>query len=195
MLTEQLYSQSGVGLKIKSLIDGMSSSSRLTRDFYTQDVLKVAPGLIGKALVVRSEKRSFKNIITEVEAYRGSEDKACHASKGRTLRTEIMYHEGGKIYVYFVYGMYWMLNVVAGTKDIPQAVLIRGAGECKGPGKLTRLMSIDGSYYGEDLTISDRIWIEDTGINLPYETGKRIGIDYAGDPWKNKPWRYYAVPG
>jgi DNA-3-methyladenine glycosylase len=104
-----------------------------------------------------------------------------------------MYHEGGKIYVYFVYGMYWMLNVVAGPTDIPQAVLIRGAGECNGPGKLTRSMSIDGSYYGEDLTLSDRIWIEETGIILPYETGKRIGIDYAGDPWKDKPWRYYTT--
>jgi DNA-3-methyladenine glycosylase len=193
MLMEPVCSQYGAGLKIKYLINAMDSASRLARDFYTRDVLEVAPGLIGKVLVVNSGQQISKNIITEAEAYRGSEDKACHASRGRTRRTEIMYHEGGNIYVYFVYGMYWMLNVVAGRTDIPQAVLIRGVEGCAGPGRLTRMTGIDGSFYGEDLVISDRIWIEDMGINLPFETGPRIGIDYAGDPWKNKPWRYYAV--
>jgi DNA-3-methyladenine glycosylase len=190
-----VFSGTGVSLKKKYPIDIMNSSSRLFREFYSRDVLEVAPGLIGKVLVVRSGQQFFKNVITEVEAYRGSEDKACNASRGRTRRTEIMYHEGGKIYVYFVYGMYWMLNVVAGKTDIPQAALIRGVEGCPGPGKLTRMIAIDGSYYGEDLTISERIWIEDTGLNLPYGTGTRIGIDYAGDKWKNKPWRYFAIPG
>jgi DNA-3-methyladenine glycosylase len=191
---EQMFSPSGTNLKIKFLIETMSSSARLARDFYTRDVLEVAPGLIGKVLAVRSETGTFKKIITEVEAYRGPEDKACHASKGRTRRTEIMYHEGGMVYVYFVYGMYWMLNVVAGETDNPQAVLIRGVEGCNGPGKLTVRMAINGSFYGEDLTISDRIWIEDTGVKLRWGTGNRIGIDYAGDPWKSKPWRYFAIP-
>jgi DNA-3-methyladenine glycosylase len=173
----------------------MDSSSRLTRDFYTRDVLIVAPELIGKELVVRSNDNSFKRyVITDVEAYRGAEDKACHASKGRTGRTEIMYHEGGKIYVYFVYGMYWMLNVVTSVKDDPQAVLIRGIYGYKGPGILSREIGIDGSYYGEDLAISERIWIEETGRALKFRTGKRIGIDYAGEGWKNKPWRFYVSP-
>jgi DNA-3-methyladenine glycosylase len=170
----------------------MNSGSRLTKDFYTRDVLEVAPALIGKELVARSENNSYKRfIITEVEAYRGVEDRACHASKGKTKRTEVMYHEGGKIYVYFVYGMYWMLNIVTGEKDNPQAVLIRGVEGCYGPGKLTRVIGIDGSYYGEDLTQSDKIWIEDNGRNCKYKTGTRIGIDYAGEPWKDKPWRFY----
>jgi DNA-3-methyladenine glycosylase len=171
----------------------MSPSNRLNREFYVRDVLKVAPDLIGKELVVRLENNSFnKYIITEVEAYRGAEDKACHASKGRTKRTEIMYHEGGKVYVYFVYGMYWMLNIVAGGENNPQAALIRGIKGFEGPGKLTRGLSINGSFYGEDLTVSRRIWIEDNGISCKYNTGPRIGIEYAGKFWSRKPWRFYS---
>lgn len=170
----------------------MTSSSRLNRDFYIRDVLYVAPELIGKELVIRLGDNSYGNyIITEVEAYRGAEDKACHASKGRTQRTEIMYHEGGKLYVYFVYGMYWMLNIVTGEKNNPQAALLRGIEGYNGPGKLTRGLRINGSFYGEDLTISSNIWIENNGRTCEYKTGPRIGIDYAGKPWKDKPWRYY----
>jgi DNA-3-methyladenine glycosylase len=170
----------------------MNSGARLLKDFYIRDVLKVAPDLIGKELVIRSDNNIYKRlIITEVEAYRGVEDKACHASKGRTRRTEVMYGEGGRIYVYFVYGMYWMLNIVTGEKDNPQAALIRRVDGYPGPGRLTRSFGIDRSYYGEDLTRSDRIWIEDKGLTLNFKTGKRIGIDYAGDPWKDIQWRYY----
>ena len=193
MSTELRYSGSGTDSKIKYPTDFMNFGSRLTNDFYLRDVLNVAPELIGKEIVVRSENDSCKRFaITEVEAYRGNEDKACHASKGRTKRTEIMFCEGGKIYVYFVYGMYWMLNVVTAEKDNPQAVLIRGVMGFRGPGILTREIGINGSYYGEDLTQSHRIWIEDAGMNPPVKTGKRIGIDYAGEPWKNKPWRFYV---
>jgi DNA-3-methyladenine glycosylase len=170
----------------------MSFSNRLTREFYIRDVLDVAPDLIGKELIIRSENFSFlRYVVTEVEAYRGVEDKACHASKGRTKRTEVMYHEGGKIYVYFVYGMHWMLNIVAGEENNPQAALIRGIEGFKGPGKLTRALNINGSFYAEDLTVSDRIWIEGNSRPYNYKTGPRIGIDYAGFPWKNKPWRFY----
>jgi DNA-3-methyladenine glycosylase len=186
------YSGYGTGLKKKSHIDRMNSGSRLTKDFFTRDVLEVAPDLIGKELVVKSDNDNYNRlVITEVEAYRGAEDRACHANKGRTKRTEVMYYEGGKIYVYFVYGMYWMLNVVTGGKDNPQAVLIRGVKGCTGPGRLARAIGIDGSYYGEDLAESDRIWIEDKGITLACKTGKRIGIDYAGEQWINMPWRFY----
>jgi len=171
----------------------MNSGSKLTKDFYARDVLKVAPELIGKEIVVRKRINTYNRfVITEVEAYRGEEDKACHACKGKTKRTEVMYSEGGKIYVYFVYGMYWMLNVVTGMKNNPQAVLIRGVEGFSGPGRLTREIGIDGSYYGEDLTCSERIWIEDKGIKPVIKTGERIGIDYSGDPWKDKPWRFYV---
>ncbi|MCU0472805.1 MAG: DNA-3-methyladenine glycosylase [Bacteroidales bacterium] len=170
----------------------MNTAERLTRDFFVRDVLYVSPDLIGKTLALQSEDDLIRRfIITETEAYRGPEDKACHASKGRTARTDVMYQEGGKIYVYFVYGMYWMLNFVAGAKDNPQAALIRGIEGFNGPGKLTRAIGIDKSFYGEDLTSSKRIWVEDTGFNPEFKTGPRIGINYAGDPWKDKPWRYY----
>jgi len=170
----------------------MDPGTRLVRDFYLRDVLNIAPDLIGKVLVVRSDNNSYmRTVITDVEAYRGTEDRACHANKGRTKRTEVMYEDGGKVYVYFVYGMYWMLNIVAGERENPQAALIRGVKGFNGPGKLTRGLKIDGSFYGEDLTASDRIWIEDTEGKFEYKTGPRIGIDYAGEYWKDKPWRFY----
>lgn len=189
---ESKYSGSGICLKIKSHTDSMDHGTRLSRDFYIRDVLNIAPELIGKVLVVRTDNNSYtRRSITEVEAYRGAEDRACHASKGRTKRTEVMYRDGGKIYVYFIYGMYWMLNVVAGERDNPQAALIRGVTGFNGPGKLTKGLVIDGSFYGEDLASSDRIWIEDNHRVYKFKSGPRIGIDYAGEPWKDKPWRFY----
>jgi DNA-3-methyladenine glycosylase len=166
---------------------------RLKRDFFTRDVLDVAPGLLSKILAIRSGDGLIRRFnISETEAYRGSEDKACHAYKGRTPRTEIMYHEGGRLYVYFVYGMYWMLNIVTGTENDPQAVLIRGFENCTGPGRVAKLLGIDKSFYGEDLTCSLRIWIEESGISPSFETGPRIGVDYAGEYWKNKQWRFFV---
>ncbi len=170
----------------------VGKAERTGRDFFIRDVLEVAPDLLGKALTVRFGDGGIRKfIITETEAYRGQEDRACHASKGRTRRTEIMFHEGGRLYVYFVYGMYWMLNIVTAEEDNPQAVLIRGLENYPGPGRVTRALGINRSFYGEDLVTSERIWIEDNGIVPAYKTGPRIGIDYAGETWKNKPWRYY----
>ena len=190
MPEEKRFLKNGMILKTKSPID-VPVGVKLSRDFFIRDVLQVAPELIGKILVVCRENNSYgRFVITETEAYRGKEDEACHASKGRTPRTEVMYHEGGKIYVYFVYGMYWMLNFVAGEKDNPQAALIRGIEGFSGPGRVTKALNIDRSYYGEDLTNSKRIWVEDAGIKPVIKTGPRIGINYAGEIWKNKPWRY-----
>ncbi|HEX2969462.1 MAG TPA: DNA-3-methyladenine glycosylase [Bacteroidales bacterium] len=169
----------------------MEKGGRLDREFFIRDVLEVAPDLPGKNLVFCSNGSIAKLMINEVEAYRGEEDLACHAAKGRTKRTEMLYHEGGNIYVYFIYGMYWMLNFVTGSEGIPQAVLIRGAGIFNGPGKLARAIGIDRSFYGEDLTSSDRIWVEETGIRPVIQTSPRIGVDYSGETWKNKPWRYF----
>lgn len=182
-------------MTIKPNIKTMPEIRRLERDFFTRDVLDVAPDLLLKVLVIRSEDCNIRRFsISETEAYRGSEDKACHASRGRTPRTDIMYHEGGRLYVYFVYGMYWMLNIVTGAESDPQAVLIRGFENCTGPGRVTKLLGIDRSFYEEDLTTSSRIWIEDPGIKPVYKTGPRIGINYAGEPWKSKPWRYFCLP-
>ena len=173
-------------------IRSVAETVKLERSFFTRDVLEVAPDLLCKVLVIRSENNAIRRfLISETEAYRGSDDMACHAARGRTPRTEVMYHEGGRLYVYFVYGMYWMLNVVTGGENDPQAVLIRGLENCQGPGRVTRLLGIDRSFYGEDIVSSGRIWIEKSGIKPDYMTGPRIGVDYAGEFWKNKPWRFY----
>jgi DNA-3-methyladenine glycosylase len=164
---------------------------RLDRAFYSRDVLEVAPRLLGKHLVrIGPDGTKFKYVITETEAYRGGEDMACHASKGRTPRTEVMFGEGGHLYMYLIYGMYWMMNVVTGEVDVPQAVLFRGLREASGPGRLTRLVEVDRHFYGEDLVSSDRIWIEETGSAPGYTAGPRVGIDYAGEPWKSLHWRF-----
>jgi len=170
----------------------MSPEIRLTRSYFTRDVLDVAPDMPGKIICVRLPDGKYGRFqITEVEAYRGGEDKACHASKGRTARTELMFQEGGRLYIYLIYGMYWMLNIVTGEKDNPQAVLIRGVEKYRGPGVLTRSLGIDKSFNGEDLVTSERIWIEDAGLAPIIKTSPRIGIDYAGEYWKDRPWRYY----
>ena len=177
-----------IGLILKSL----ALNKKLDITFFERDVLEVAPGLIGKILVRKLDNgKVLRFKITETEAYRGEEDLACHASKGRTKRTEVMYGEGGFVYVYLIYGMYWMLNFVTGKKNQPQAVLIRGIEGFKGPGRLGKILQIDKSFYGEDLTRSDRIWIENSLQKPKIVSGKRIGIDYAGKVWANKAWRYY----
>lgn len=172
----------------------MIPAPRLKRDFYIRDVLEVAPDLLSKRLVIKMPGGIYNKFrITEVEAYRGSEDKACHACKGRTTRTEIMFHEGGKLYVYLIYGMYWMLNIVTADEGVPQAVLIRGIENHNGPGKITRDLGINKSLYGEDLTTSERIWLEESGYIPVIKTSPRIGVEYAGEFWKTRPWRYYSI--
>ena len=169
----------------------MSYDLKLPRDFFTRDVLIVAPELLGKILVCRVGEELLRYRITETEAYRGAEDLACHACKGRTARTEAMFHTGGVLYVYLIYGMYWMLNIVAGQENEPQAALIRGLEGLYGPGRLTRRLQIDRSFYDEDVTVSSRIWLEDDGFKPLYATDARIGVDYA-DEWKDKPWRFFV---
>jgi len=165
---------------------------RLGRSFFRRDVLEIAPELIGSVLVRKYDDDTVtRHIITDIEIYRGVEDLACHASKGKTPRNSVMFEDGGLVYVYFVYGIHWLLNVVTGSKNDPQAILIRGLHDCQGPAKLTRKLSIDGDFYAEDLSISSRLWIE-PGINLPYQTGPRIGVNYAGEYWKDIPWRYFV---
>lgn len=165
--------------------------NRISESFFIRDVLDVAPDLLGKILVCKTNNIISKIKIVEVEAYRGEEDLACHARKGRTKRTEIMYHTGGHLYLYLIYGMYWMLNIVTGPKNFPQAVLIRGIEGYNGPGKLTKNLNIDKSFHGENIVRSNRIWIENSTQIIDYNTSPRIGIDYAGEIWKNKPWRFY----
>ena len=164
---------------------------RLTASFFQNDVLTVAPQLLGKKIIrVYPNGQINEFLITETEAYRGEDDLACHASKGRTARTEVMYLNGGHVYVYLIYGMYWMLNFVTSTPNNPQAVLIRGIEGFNGPGKLTKHLQIDKSFNYENLENSERLYVSEYLANVSYKTATRIGIDYAGDYWKNRPWRF-----
>jgi len=166
-------------------------NNHLPTSFYQRDVLEVAPELLGKILVRKfSQGRTERYMITEVEAYRGGEDKACHANKGKTLRTEVMFREGGLVYVYLIYGIYWMLNIVTGKENDSSAVLIRGLKNISGPGRVGKALQLDKSFYGEDLSTSDRIWIEDSDVDVNCLTAPRVGIHYAGEPWVSKPWRF-----
>ncbi|MDR0710829.1 MAG: DNA-3-methyladenine glycosylase [Prevotellaceae bacterium] len=163
---------------------------RLSVEFFERDVLKVAPDLLGKYIVRQADGIVTAHRIVETEAYRGEEDLACHASKGRTPRTDVMYRRGGMVYVYLIYGVHYMLNFVTAVEGKPQAVLIRGVEDAVGPGRVGKLLQVDKSFYAEDLTTSTRIWVEDKNEPAPpIKTGKRVGIDYAG-AWKNKLWRF-----
>jgi len=169
------------------------SSLRCDKDFFARDVLEVAPALLSAYLVRRGKDGLMRCRITEAEAYRGEDDLACHASKGKTSRTKVMYYQGGHLYIYLIYGMYWMMNIVTGREDEPQAVLIRGIEGISGPGRVSRHLSIDKGFNGENLLTSDRIWVENGSVTLPYRSTPRIGIDYAGEPWKSKLWRFVTL--
>jgi len=165
--------------------------ARVAREFFLSDAVTVAQRLPGMEIVMARPDSVLKRyMITETEAYLGMEDKACHASKGRTGRTQVMFSEGGHLYLYLVYGMHWMMNIVTGAEDDPQAVLIRGADPFSGPGRVTKGIGTNGSFNREDMTASGRIWLEDTGYKPCLKAGPRVGINYAGEPWISKPWRF-----
>lgn len=169
-----------------------SESHRLSSDFFCRDTVTVAQELLGKTLVrVFDDGETHRYRITETEAYCGQEDLACHASKGRTKRTEVMFQPGGLVYVYLIYGMYWLLNFVTGEAGDGSAVLIRGLEGFNGPGRLGRELQLDRSFYGEDLSNSSRLWLEDAAPITNFKTSLRVGIDYAGEPWVRKEWRFF----
>ena len=176
-------------------------SKTLARAFFNRPTLTVARSLVGKYLVRENGTRAIAGRIIEVEAYVGTEDKACHASKGRTARTEVLFGPPGMSYVYLIYGMYHMLNVVTERADFPAAVLIRAIevdGELiDGPGKLCRELGIDRSLHQVDLTAGRSVWFEDRGRRVPRNqigTFARIGVEYAG-LWARKPWRFRLIQG
>lgn len=167
------------------------NSKRLTKNFYLEDAEILAPRLLGKILVRRTENGIIRAVITETECYKGTDDTACHASRGKTARTFVMFEEGGRAYVYLCYGMHNMLNIVTGAEGQPQAVLIRSLDEIRGPGMLTKAMDITRELNGEILYESDRLWLED-GESLEYTQTPRIGIDYADKKDRERLWRYIA---
>ncbi|MEK7614614.1 MAG: DNA-3-methyladenine glycosylase [Patescibacteria group bacterium] len=195
----------------------------LREKFFNRPTITVARELLGKYLVCRchclirpssraklttghgENKRIVKKykdvavMITEVEVYDGFKDKASQAFRGKTERNKIMFGEAGTIYVYFTYGMHFMLNIVTGKKNYPAAVLIRGAGEYNGPAKLTKALKIDKRLNNKTLGKKTGLWVEDRGIlsrKLKVESGKwkiirtpRIGIPRA-EEWVKKPLRF-----
>jgi len=170
---------------------------RLGRKFFARPATPLARALLGKFLVRRLPDGEVKEgEIMETEAYVGKEDLASHAARGRrTKRNEAMYGPPGHAYVYFTYGMHWLLNVVCAKKDDPQAVLIRGLDCVSGPARLTKFLGVDGRLNGEDLIESGEIWIEDRGVGVgeeDVEATPRIGVSYAGQ-WKDKPLRFVLV--
>jgi DNA-3-methyladenine glycosylase len=192
---------------------------RLQREFFEKPTIWVAKNLLGKYLVRKLGGKNLVAKIVETEAYIGPDDRASHAAFGKTKRCTSMYDKAGTAYVYFIYGMYWMLNIVTEERGKPCAVLIRALEPINtsevsrrrnttseveelrrlgsGPGLLCRWMKIDGSFNGEDLVKSKRLWIESQCPQknsvpsvIKIVAAKRIGVDYAG-PWKDKPWRFY----
>ena len=168
----------------------------LPRIYFNRPTLTVARSLIGKYLVRAIDGRTLAGKIDEVEAYVGSEDRACHASKGRTQRTEVMFGPPGVAYIYLIYGMYHCLNVVTEREEFPSAVLIRAieldGALIDGPGRLCRAMQIDRRLNRVDLTIGESLWFEDRGKLVERRdvgVHPRIGVDYAGE-WAKKPWRF-----
>ena len=185
-------------------------SGRLGRDFYARDTLQAARELLGKRLVRVIDGERLSGLIVETEAYIGEEDRACHASRGRTSRTEVMYGPPGHTYIYFIYGMYHCLNVVTHKVGFPAAVLIRGIQPEEGveymrrnrglppeeeltnaPGKLCQALAIDRSLNGLDLCTSDLLFIEEVArVDLgEIEATPRIGIR-ADEIAKRRPWRF-----
>jgi DNA-3-methyladenine glycosylase len=185
----------------------------LPRPFFSRPTLTVARDLLGCLLVRQLDGARLSGIIVEAEAYIGEEDLACHARAGRTPRTEVMYGAAGFTYVYFTYGMHWMLNVVTEKEGFPAAILLRAIHPvegletmrglrkgkpdellCSGPARLTQAMVIGRSQNGQDLCLSDSdIWIEPPRepCEEQISTSPRIGLGQTPEPWLSKPWRYF----
>ena len=159
---------------------------RLNYDFFHRPCLEVAHDLVGKLLIHNGEMLR----ISETEAYCGEADTACHAHKGRTKRTEVMYGDAGTIYIYLCYGMHWLLNIVTGEKEQPEAVLIRACVEAPGPGRLTKKLGITGTLNGKSVVDSEELWLADDGFVCNVSTDKRVGIGYASQEDQERPWRF-----
>ncbi len=182
---------------------------RLGREFYRRGSVALAPLLLNK-LLVHPDGRAGR--IIEVEAYRGAEDPASHAYRGRTARNGVMFGPGGFLYVYFSYGVHWCANIVCGPEGVAEAVLLRALEPvegldlmraarwqsqrrqddrdlCRGPGRLCQAMGIDRSFDGADLAGGGGLlWVADDGMAPPAvpAVGPRVGISVAQD----RPWRF-----
>ena len=169
----------------------------LDSSFFARPVVTVAQALIGKYLVKSYKGKILALQITEVEAYDGEQDLASHSRFGKTDRNQAMFGQAGTIYTYLVYGMYWMLNITADQPGYPAAVLIRSAGHITGPGNLTKKLGLDKSFNNKILSSECGLWIEDRDSFIAQANiiaTPRIGIDYAGQIWREKPYRFVVSP-
>ncbi len=168
----------------------------LDEKFFDRKTDVVARELLGKFLVRRINGKEVSVIITETEAYDGFFDKASHAYKGRTKRTEVMFGHPANFYVYLCYGMYYMLNVVTRELNYPAAVLIRGAIEGQkvldGPGKITKFLKINEKFNSKIASKKVNLWFEDRGFRVRKDIKKaaRVGVDYAGPFWSKRRLRF-----
>jgi len=166
---------------------------RLEQDYFIRQATELAPDLLGKYLCRKTEKGILRYRITETECYYGEADTACHAHKGKTPRTAVMYEAGGRAYIYLCYGIHYLFNIVSGSAGHPEAVLIRGVEGAAGPGRVTRLLRIGKELNAEDLSASDCLWLEDDGARPAYQTAGRVGIGYAAPADREKLWRFTVV--
>ncbi|ACB76424.1 DNA-3-methyladenine glycosylase [Opitutus terrae] len=160
----------------------------------TRGAVACARWLLGKYLVrQRADGSTEARMITETEAYNGERDLACHARAGRTARTAVLYEPAGVWYVYLCYGIHEMLNLVAGPEDWPAAVLIRGVEGVAGPGRVTKHLAVDRRLNRQPAAEASGLWVEDRGVRVPrhlIQITPRIGVNYAGEIWAKKPWRF-----
>ena len=192
----------------------MTSAPRLERQFFTRPTLQVARELLGTRLVRLEGMQRTAGIIVETEAYIGEEDLGCHASAGYTPRTQVMYGPPGHAYVYFTYGMHWMLNFVVEVEGFPAAVLIRSilptegieriatrrSGRPKqewtnGPGKICMALAINRDQNGADLCAPEAEIFVEYGVNISDSSvtkSPRVGLNSVPEPWKSLPWRFVA---
>lgn len=162
----------------------------LNRDFYRRDCETVARELVGKVLVHDTPQGQLRLRISQTEVYCGEEDTACHAHKGRTGRTEVMYGQAGYAYIYLCYGIHWLLNIVTGEEGHPEAVLVRACVDASGPGKLTKKLGITGTLNRADVCGGSTLWVEDDRYSCAVTRDKRIGIGYASRADRDRLWRF-----
>lgn len=177
-------------MRITSVMNTIISPER----FQADTAVALAPWMLGKILVrTRADGSVSRHLICETEAYNGAEDRACHASKGRTVRTAVMFCPGGVWYVYLCYGVHEMLNLVVGPEGFPAAVLIRGLYDVSGPGRLTKRLAIGRELNGRVADAAAGLHLEESGVFVPkkwIQVAPRIGVDYAGPVWAKKLWRF-----
>jgi DNA-3-methyladenine glycosylase len=164
--------------------------------FFNRQAAKVAKELIGMTLVRVTDEDTRRHTIVETEAYEGVHDLACHASKGRTARTEVLFGPAGRFYVYRIYGLHWMLNVVTGEVDEGAAVLIRGVEGISGPARVTARLEIDASQNCRPANRATGLWFEfgTACKTVRVQRTPRIGVDYAGRLWAQKKLRFVLAP-